>query len=1109
MQALPAHDRSQHIPMKLTLRSVFWTLLGAWLLPAGFAAALVPTRLRCEYLENPLAVEAVQPRLSWVLESNEHAQHQTAYRILVATEPEGLAADRGDLWDTGKVLSGAQMQIPYEGKPLATGQRAFWTVRVWDKQDRPADAREVAFWQAGLRSPSDWAAQWIAHPDDPPPALPARNGFHSAMTNTADATQWVALGLGGPRRFDTVRLYPARPFDWQPDTPGFLFPLRFRLEAADNAEFAKAQTLLDFTQQDLVTPPTNRVGLRLARPVEARFVRLVVTRLRVRDGDNHAFALAEIEVLDGSVVLSTNATVTASATIESAAWSKAFLVDGDTASHAGTRPEAGPAPRLRREFTVEGPVRRARLWASALGAYQLRLNGRVVGDQVLPPEWTDYHRRVQYQAYDVTALIQPGPNTLAATLGDAWYAGRLGMSDGLIGVLRRVYGTKPWLLARLHLELEDGRQIVVPTDARWKATTDGPIRSSDLLEGEVVDARREVPGWDRAGFEAGDWEAVEARDIEACPARLVAQPSEPIRIVAELEPVSLTEPKPGVFVFDLGQNIAGRCRIRLRGAAGNTVTLRHAEMINDDGTIYVANLRGAPQVDRYTLRGDAAGETFEPLFTQHGFRYVELTGLVERPASDALTGVVFNSAAPEVGAFECSNPTLNQLWRNILWTQRANLMSSPTDCPQRDERLGWMGDIQAFAQTAVFSMDMAGFFTKWVPDIRDAQARDGRFPDFAPHPYGPDMRFSGAPAWADAGVIVPWRCYVNYADRRMLEGHFDSATRWIEFVRAANPDLIWRHQRGNDYNDWLNGDWVRKEGWPSKGGSVPNELFATAFFAHSTDLVSRMARVLGRDAEAARYRQLFETIRGAFQRAFVQADGRMQGDTQAGYALALHFDLLPADLRTSATRHLTENIARYGGHLSTGIQSTHRTLLELSELGHHDLAWQLVTNQTFPSWGYMIENGATTIWERWDGYVKGRGFQDAGMNSFNHWAFGAVGEWMIRHILGFQPDEAHPGWERFRIRPRPGGGVTWARGQYDSPRGRIASDWKREDGTGEFILTVTVPPNATAEVFLPTADRRRIRVATDPLTGVRWLRSQGAESVFEVASGSYRFEAKL
>jgi alpha-L-rhamnosidase len=446
--------------------------------------------------------------------------------------------------------------------------------------------------------------------------------------------------------------------------------------------------------------------------------------------------------------------------------------------------------------------------------------------------------------------------------------------------------------------------------------------------------------------------------------------------------------------------------------------------------------------------------------------------------------------------------------RNILWTQRANLMSSPNDCPQRDERFGWMGDIQVFAQTAMFHMDLAAFVTKFAQDIRDDQAGDGRFPDFAPHPGDPNLAFSGAPAWADAGVIVPWRAYQNYADTRLLARQFDAARRWVDYVHRHNPDLIWATNRHNDYNDWLNGNWVKQPGWPSQGGSVSNAVFATAFFAHSTDLVSRMADVLDRREEARRYRELFEQIRGAFHRQFVRPDGRIESDTQGAYALALNFDLLPEALRPAAAAHLVENIRRYQTHLSTGIQTTHRAMLELSRHGHSDVAWQLLTNRTFPSWLYMIDNGATTIWERWDGYVKGRGFQDAGMNSFNHWAFGAVGEWLWRHLLGLNPDDAHPGWKHVLIAPRPGGGVTWAQGEYQSIRGRIASEWRLE-GT-QFRLRLALPPNTTATLLLPTIQAEAVRESGQPALsaqGVRFLGTAPGAARFELASGLYDFTA--
>ena len=405
-------------------------------------------------------------------------------------------------------------------------------------------------------------------------------------------------------------------------------------------------------------------------------------------------------------------------------------------------------------------------------------------------------------------------------------------------------------------------------------TTEGPLRVADLLVGEIYDARRELPGWDKPGFDDSAWQPAGVFDRKG--ARLVAQPNEPIRITREITPVSISEPQPGAYVFDMGQNFAGWCRLKVRGSTGQAITLRHAEVLNPDGTIYTENLRSAAATDRYTLRGEGA-ELYEPRFTYHGFRYVEVSGLTEAPTLDMLTGCVVHSDAPEVGEFECSELLLNRLWQNIVWTQRANMHSTPTDCPQRDERLGWTGDILAFAQTGCFNMDMAAFFTKWILDLRDAQAADGRYPDFAPHPFDPAVRFSGVPAWGDAGVFVPWCQYQNYGDTRMLKQHFESARRWVDWIHENNPDLLWKNKRHNDYGDWLNADTLKLEGWPAEGAAMPKEAFATAFFARSTQIVSQMAKVLGRDEDARTYATLARKIRKVFNRAYVEGDGRIMG----------------------------------------------------------------------------------------------------------------------------------------------------------------------------------------------------------------------------------------
>jgi alpha-L-rhamnosidase len=953
----------------------------------------------------------------------------------------------------------------------------------------------------GLLEPENWRASWIAAPFAGEPPSPAHNGFHSAFASRAETPKWVSVDLGESMPFDTVHLFPARPYDWQPDTPGFLFPARFRIEAANEADFSDARTLADLTESDVPNPGATPMTF-VVDNLTARYVRLFVTKLARRaDEGQFAFALSQMAVVHEGANVALNKRVTAS-DCAGGTWSETALTNGVTRPGRGGDGRRQAAAMLRGEFEVNGPVRRATLYASALGVYEARINGARVGDHILAPEWTDYHVRTQYQTYDVTALVQEGRNALAAWLGDGWYAGRIGLSNIVPGGPKwGIYGANPKFIAQLEVESADGTLQTFGTGDTWRCSRAGLVRENDILDGETHDARRDLPGWDLPSFDDGEWLAVETPEVATL---LVPQPNEPIRVVEELAPVALTEPAPGVHVYDLGQNMVGWVRFTAEAPRGTTVTLRHAEVLNEDGSLYTDNLRAAAQTNRNVFSGGGR-ETFEPKFTYHGFRYVEVTGLPERPAPTDLTGRVFCSSAPETGRFACSDPLLNRLASNILWTQRANLMSSPTDCPQRDERLGWMGDIQVFSQTAVFNMNMGAFFTKWLQDVRDAQAADGRFPDFAPHPFGPDARFSGVPAWGDAGVVVPWRMYENYGDTRILEEHFDAARRWIDYIDRLNPDHVWRNGRNNDYNDWLNGDTLILDDYPKQGGAVPNEVFATAFFAHSTGLVAHMARIIGRETDAERYGALAEGIRTAFWSAFGGEDGRITGETQAGYALALHFNLVPDALSEAAEQRMAEAVDRYGGRLSTGIQSTSRLMLELTRNGRDDLAYRLALARERPSWGYAIELGATTIWERWDGYVAGRGFQAPGMNSFNHWALGSVGEWLYQAVGGIRPHPlgeapGAPGFQRFVIAPAPGGGLDHAEATYESIRGLIRSAWRWEGD--DFHLETAIPPNTAATVLLPARPGSEIRES-----GSLWATAESNPARLEVPSGRYHFVA--
>ena len=748
-----------------------------------------------------------------------------------------------------------------------------------------------------------------------------------------------------------------------------------------------------------------------------------------------------------------------------------------------------PSPYLRKEFGLERPIRRARLYATARGLYELSINGARVGDDVLAPGWTDYRKRIQYQSYDVTALLRDGPNALGAILGDGWYAGFVGFDPKRAGAH---YGTRPRLLAQLNVEYEDGTTACVATDGSWVSST-GPILFSDLLAGESYDAREEMPGWNEPGFDDAGWYGVGVEPLGDVP--LVAQPDEGVRATEEVAAEAVTEPASGVHVFDMGQNMVGWARLKVRGEAGTTVRMRFAEALNPDGTIYTENLRSARQTDTYVLKGEGE-EVYEPRFTFHGFHYVEVTGYPGEPPLDAVVGRVVHSATPPSGSFECSSPMVNRLQGNIVWGQRGNFLSIPTDCPQRDERLGWTGDAQIFVRTASLNMDVAAFFGKWMDDVEDAQTPDGAFTDVVPLLEGSGLidLSRGAPAWGDAGVIVPWTIYKAYGDTRMIEKHYDAMARWMSYLRDANPDLLRRNKLGNNYGDWLS----------PKGDATPKDLLATAYWAHDANLMAEMSRAVGRDA--AGYEKLFEDVKEAFNRAYVSPDGHVGNDTQTGYVVALHMGLLPKELRAKAAGHLVRTIEEKDWHLSTGFVGVGYLCPVLTEAGYPEVAYRLLNNETYPSWGYTIKNGATTIWERWDGWTEESGFQSPNMNSFNHYSLGSVGEWLYRYVAGIDLHPEGAGYDRIVIRPRPGGGLTHAGAEYDSVRGAIESAWEVSDG--EFCLRVTIPPNTTATVHVPGADGTEVSEGGKPVEeaeGVELLRRGEKETVLSVGSGRYEF----
>jgi alpha-L-rhamnosidase len=845
-----------------------------------------------------------------------------------------------------------------------------------------------------------------------------------------------------------------------------------------------------------------------------------------------------------------------------ATWSMGLLDRSDwKAKWIGMPPRQSayfPTDYLRKPFSLKATPRHATVYVTAAGLYELRLNGDRVGDALFTPGWTQYDKRLYYQAYDVTPLLRAGENVIGAILADGWY-GLQHQGRGRLG-----------LLAQLCVEYPDGSREQIVTDGSWKITEDGPVRMADFYQGETYDARMAMPGWDASGFDDAGWltattdcfrtkqtwpdvtqkvrEAVQnnklAIDVStatfggdpACgrvktlrvkyrldgkqenkevaegqkltidgqgkplviekaefgvevvmpsfqSVPLQVHPGSPVRKIEEIKPVKLTEPKPGKWTFDLGQNFSGWARLKVRGAAGTQIVLRFAEALNPDGTIYTANLRAAKATDTYTLRGGEE-ETWEPQFTFHGFRYVELTGLPGKPDMDAITGVVLHSDGPRTSSFACSNPMLNQLYRNIVWGQRSNYLEVPTDCPQRDERMGWTGDAQAFIGTAAYNMDIAPFFSAWMRTLNDCQSAEGAFPDIAPCHGGM------SPGWGDAGVICPWTIYRVYGDRRMLEECYPNMVRWIDLLQRKSDHCV-RPEQG--YGDWLN---VR--------AGLPKDVIATAYFAYVTSLMEKTANVLGKTDDAARFHKLLDRIKAAFQKAFVAADGRIKGHTQTAYLMALGFDLLSPEQRPLAVNHLVSLIEERNRHLSTGFLGVNLLLPVLTQIGRNDLAYVLLQNETFPSWGYSVKHGATTIWERWDGWTEERGFQDPVMNSFNHYAYGSCGQWMFASMAGIDTDG--PGYQRIMIHPRIGGGITYVKSRYDSIRGPISVNWALQGD--RLQLDAAIPANTTATIFVPAksaSDVKESGVLASEAPGVKFLRFADDAAIYRIDSGEYHF----
>jgi alpha-L-rhamnosidase len=768
-------------------------------------------------------------------------------------------------------------------------------------------------------------------------------------------------------------------------------------------------------------------------------------------------------------------------------WQAAWI-QPDMAEDATKSP---PCPLLRKEFTLRGAVKSARAYVTCLGLYEMELNGKRVSDQVFTPGWTSYGKRLQYQTYDVTNQLRPEKNAVGVILGDGWYRGHLTWD-----MRRNFYGDKPALLLQLHVVYENGKTEIISTDESWKTST-GPILSSDIYNGEIYDARLEKKGWSEPNFNDTGWSGVKV--IEHSKAILVAAVGPPVRKIQEIKPVAIIKTPAGDTVFDMGQNLVGWIRLKVQGQAGATVTLRHTEVLTKDGNFYRDNLRKAEQKIQYTLKGGGV-EIYEPHFTFQGFRYVSVEGFPGAPALENLTGIVIHSDMPTTGSFECSHPLLNQLQHNIQWGQKGNFLDVPTDCPQRDERLGWTGDAQVFSRTAAFNMNVNNFFAKWLRDVEADQQPDGSVPFVIPNVLGPTA--GGATGWADVATIIPWNMYLAYGDKRILERQYASMKAWVGYMQQNSADYLWN--KGFHFGDWL---FYRPEDDNDGRSAVTDKyLIAQCFFAHSTQLVINAANVLGKKDDAARYTELLQKIKAAFLKEYVTPNGRLVSGTQTAYVLALNFDMLPEALRRQTAERLAQNIKSYNDHLTTGFLGTPYLCHVLTRFGYTDLAYALLMQETYPSWLYPVKMGATTIWERWDGIKPDGSFQTPGMNSFNHYAYGAIGDWMYRAIAGIDTDESGAGYKQIKIKPHIGGNLTFARADLQTYYGKVSSHWKSENG--KLQLDVVIPANTKATVYIPAPAVESVKESGRALSLAKALKVKGKEEDYvavEIGSGSYYF----
>jgi alpha-L-rhamnosidase len=1065
------------------------SLLCAALIACSFAftnpaaASLTPTNLKVEYRTNPVGIDVAQPRLSWILTSSDPAargQMQTAYQIVVATSPALLKADKGDLWDTGRVASDQSIQMVYAGRPLISRQQVWWKVRVWDNSGNVSPWSEPARWSMGLLSPDDWGAKWI--------------GLESgAAKPELHNSKWIVPDGNGTTAFFRREVA----FKDKPIAALGMF-----------ASSGDMEIFINGRKADTPKRPDGTVAGDMAwffRPG------LNVIEISVKSASPQVpavIAALDCDTTDGQQVeIHTDETWSA-ATEQPATWHDMKAASGAAAKifgPYGMKPwgEIGVADRpalrarmLRKEFKAGPAVKRATVYVTGLGWFELYLNGKKVSNDVLVPALSDYDKHVYYLTYDVTKNLKAGANAVGVILGN----GRFFSPRASFNIFESRTFSYPRMLMQLEIEYANGKRETIVSDGSWKLTDNGPVGYNNEYDGEDYDARKEMPGWDIPGFNDSSWQS--ASIVEAPGGKLTAQPIEPIRVRETLKPVKMTQVGPNRYIFDIGQNMVGWVRVTATGPAGAQLKMRHAETLRPDGSLYTDNLRTARATDVYTMKGGGAAETYEPRFVYHGFRYVEVTTSpgVSKPV---IEGRVVYDDMRQIADFETSNPLLNQIHKNIVWGAKGNYHSLPTDCPQRDERMGWLGDRAASSRGEMFLFDNAALYDKWMTDVQDTQRPDGSLSDTAPAYW---QTYTENVTWPASFIVIPRHLYELQGDKRVIELHYAAMKKWMEHMGTyIQSDLIAK----DTYGDWCVPP--EKPGMihsQDPGRRTDGEVLATAYYYELLRIMADNARLLNKTQDAAEFDELAARMKLAFNKKYFHPETNTYANgTQTSSILPLAWGLVPDEHREQVFQSLVSKIEQQNkGHVGTGLIGIQWLMRTLTDNGRPDLAYEIASQTTYPSWGYMVSKGATTVWELWNGDTG-----DPAMNSGNHLMLvGDLNIWFYERLAGIRPDPAKPGFKHIILEPTPVAGLSWVKATHQSPYGKIASDWQKQ-GT-HLRWDITVPPNTTATVYVPARSAESVTEsghAASSVKALKFLRMENGTAVYEAGSGTYSFTSEM